>query len=64
MEQNLVWTQEQAQQIKDDPYWQTVSLVLSQFDGLFAGYTEAAPESEKLSKVELYCTFNSQFFLH
>jgi hypothetical protein len=54
MSENLNWTRAMVAKSPSDPYWQSVGLVLSQFDGLVAGYASAAPNSEKLSAIELY----------
>ena len=35
-------------------YWSSVSLILSQFDGLLLGYNDASPNSKKISEVDLW----------
>ncbi|KAL0489672.1 phospholipase B-like protein [Acrasis kona] len=54
MSENLEWTRLQASKSQNDAYWEHVSLVLKQFDGLVAGYQRSAPKEEQLSEIELY----------
>jgi hypothetical protein len=55
MSSNLAWTREQTIANPTSPYWKTVKLVLTRFDGLVAGYAAKAPSDQKLSELELFC---------
>eukprot|EP00698_Gefionella_okellyi_P023044 TRINITY_DN7740_c0_g1_i1.p1 TRINITY_DN7740_c0_g1~~TRINITY_DN7740_c0_g1_i1.p1 ORF type:complete len:554 (+),score=107.20 TRINITY_DN7740_c0_g1_i1:208-1662(+) len=53
LDDNLSWVRLQAQSQTSDAYWRHIALILSQLDGLAAGYASVAPASEALDVLDL-----------
>ena len=45
MQDNIDYTRKQISENKDDPYWKSIGLVLSEFDGLVQGYNKAVEDN-------------------
>lgn len=46
MQANIDYTRDQIAKNKDDPYWKSIGLVLSEFDGLVKGYNQAVKDND------------------
>jgi len=53
MIENLEYTRNQVSVNPNDKYWASIGLILKQFDGLYTGYSFAAPTEEKLRMIDL-----------
>jgi hypothetical protein len=54
MDANRIYTEESVQAYQDEPYWQEVGLILTQFHGLVDGYNARAPADQKLNETDFW----------
>jgi len=50
LEENMAWVTKQVAANQGDAYWEKIGLVVAQLDGLVAGYNDAAPHNEQLTR--------------
>lgn len=46
MQDNIDYTRKQIRENQNDPYWKSIGLVMSEFDGLLKGYKEAVKDNQ------------------